>query len=216
MLEVTLEGLVRDLALNLVAIAVLAYALYFRRHRRRDLLLGYVALNISLFAVAAALATSPLSIGVGFGLFAVLSIIRLRSDETTQGEIGYMMVSLVLGLLNGLPGLLFEAKLLFTVLLVGAMYVVDHPVLLPYDRHQRFRVELEAVFTDPGELRAELERRLGGQVRHFLVQEIDFVRETMRVDVRLRLPSGGSAAKPGAASPEPLEDSSAWSGGEPR
>lgn len=196
MVDVTIDGLVRDLALNLVAIAVLAYVLYFRRHRRRDLLLGYVALNVSLFAVAAALASSPLSIGVGFGLFAVLSIIRLRSDETTQGEIGYMMVSLVLGLLNGLPGLVFEAKLLFTVLLVGAMYLVDHPVLLPYERHQRFRVELEVVHTDPVALRHELEQRLGGQVKHFIVQEIDFVRETTRVDVRVRLPASGSRDRP--------------------
>lgn len=178
--------LVRDLALNLVAASILIYGLYFRRHRRRDLMLGYFAFNVSLFTVAAALASTPLNVGVGFGLFAVLSIVRLRSDEATWSEIGYTMVSLVLGLLTGLPGLMFEAKLLFVVVLLAAMYVVDSPLLLPPDRHQRFRVTLDVVRTDPAELRAELERRLGGAVRNAIVQDVDYVRETMRVDVRLK------------------------------
>jgi hypothetical protein len=185
--ELVFEALVRDLLLNLVAVSVLVFAIFFRRHRRRDLVLGYMALNVSLFAVAAALgSSSPLNVGVGFGLFAVLSIVRLRSDEATYAEIGYTMVSLVLGLLNGLPGLPFEVKVLFAVLLVGSMFVVDHPALLPPDRHQRYRVELEAVFHDLGELRRELERRLDGVVKHVIVQQVDFVRETTRVDVRIR------------------------------
>lgn len=185
--------LLRDLALNLVAITILAYGLYFRRHRRRDLFLGYVAFNVCLFSVAAALGSAPLSIGVGFGLFAVLSIVRLRSDETTQSEIGYTMVALVLGLLLGLPALPFESKLLFALLLVGAMYVADHPLLLPFDRHQSYRVELEVVHTDPVALRADLEERLGGEVKHMIVRQVDYVRDTTQVDVRIRMPRASRA-----------------------
>ena len=183
--ELIVPDLLRDLAMNLVAATVLIYGIYFQRHRRRDLVLGYLAFNVSLFAVAAALgSSSPLNVGVGFGLFAVLSIVRLRSDEATQAEIGYTMVSLVLGLLNGLPGLQFEIKLLFTLLLVSTMYVADHPALLPPERHLRFKVELDVVHSDPSAIRAELERRLGSEVKRFTVQEIDYVRETMRIDVR--------------------------------
>jgi hypothetical protein len=185
--ELLLPALLRDLLLNLAAVTVLAYFIYFRRHGRRDLLLGYVAFNLSLFTVAAALgSSSPLNVGVGFGLFAVLSIVRLRSDEATQGEIGYTMVSLVLGLLTGLPGLGFEIKVLFAVVLVASMYVVDHPALIPPLRYQRYKVNLDVVRTDPDDLRRELEARLGGTVGQVIVQEVDFIRETMRVDVRLR------------------------------
>ena len=183
--EIVMTDLLRDLALNLVAVVVLVFGIYFRRHRRRDLVLGYLAFNVSLFAVAAALgSSSPLNVGVGFGLFAVLSIVRLRSDEATQAEIGYTMVALVLGLLNGLPGLVFEVKLLFTILLVATMYVADHPAVLPPDRHRRYKVELDVIRTDPDELHAELEARLGVSVNHVIIQEVDYVRETMRVDVR--------------------------------
>ena len=185
--EAQLLDLARDLALNLAAATVLIFGVFFTRHRRRDLVLGYFALNVSLFTVAAALGSAEgLGLGVGFGLFAVLSIVRLRSDEATQAEIGYTMVSLVLGLLNGLPGPAFEAKLLFTVVLVATMYVVDHPAVLAADRHARFRVTLDVVRTDPDELRRELESRLGGTMKQVIVQDVDYVRETMRVDVRFR------------------------------
>jgi hypothetical protein len=185
--DLEIDQLLQSLGLNLAAVTILIFVVYFRRHRRRDLVLGYFAYNVSLFTVSAALAsTSPLNIGVGFGLFAVLSIVRLRSDEATQAEIGYTMIALVLGLLNGLPGLDLGVKAMFTVLLVGTMTVVDHPALLPLDRHQRFRVDLDVVLTDPAALRAELESRLGGTVHQVLVQEIDYIRETMRVDVRVQ------------------------------
>lgn len=194
--DLVLPELLISLGLNLAAVHLLVIGIYFRRHRRRDLVLGYLAFNVSLFAVAAALGSSnPLNVGVGFGLFAVLSIVRLRSDEATQAEIGYTMVSLVLGLLNGLPGLPLEIKLLFTILLVGTMYVADHPVVLPPDRHLRYRVELDQVLTDHQALRTELEHRLGVEVHRLTVQEIDYVRETMRVDVRATA-GPGSAALP--------------------
>lgn len=198
-MSVDLPFLLRDLGLNVIAITLLAYGLYFRRHRRRDLMLNYVALNVSLFSVAAALTSAPLSIGVGFGLFAVLSIVRLRSDETTQAEIGYTMTALVVGLLAGLPGLQFEVKVLLVTVILMAMYLVDHPVLFPFERHQRFRVELDRVITDPDDLVSELHLRVVGEVKHFIIQEVDFVRETMRVDVRMKVPRRSDRGEPQAA-----------------
>ena len=41
-------------------------------------------------------------IALGFGLFAILSIIRLRSTSVTQQEVAYYFVALVMGLVNGM------------------------------------------------------------------------------------------------------------------
>ena len=75
-------------------------------------------------------------------------------------------------------------ELLFNVLLVGTRYLADHPAVLPPERHQRFRVELDVIHTDPDRLRDELQSRLGATVHRATGQEVDHVRETMRVDVR--------------------------------
>ncbi len=62
------------LLLDLVCIGIIAFAVYYRRYRRADLVIAYVALNVSLFSVAV-LIVSQMRIGVafGFGLFAILS-----------------------------------------------------------------------------------------------------------------------------------------------
>ena len=76
------------LLLDLICIFIVAFGVYYRRNRRADLMLAYVALNISLFCVAV-LIVNQMRIGVafGFGLFAILSIIRLptRAATATRG-----------------------------------------------------------------------------------------------------------------------------------
>jgi hypothetical protein len=91
-----------DLVVDISAIFLLAYVLYFRRRRRADLLLAYVTLNIGIFVTVSLLTTAKVDIALGFGLFAILSIIRLRSSAVTQQEVAYYFVALVLGLVNGL------------------------------------------------------------------------------------------------------------------
>jgi uncharacterized membrane protein HdeD (DUF308 family) len=96
------DVLLAGLALDLVAITILTYAIYFRRHRRRDLTLGFLGVNVGLFAVASFESTRPVGLAFGIGLFALLSVIRLRSTQITQEEMGYYFVSVVVGLVTGL------------------------------------------------------------------------------------------------------------------
>jgi Domain of unknown function (DUF4956) len=181
-----------DLLVDVVAIFLLAYALYFRRHRRADLLLAYVALNIGIFVAMSLLTTVRLDIAMGFGLFAILSIIRLRSSAVTQQEVAYYFVALVMGLVNGLGiddrtlvvGL--DALLLLTMLVVDARRLRE--------RARRLDVTLDVVHTDDAALLVDLERRLGGVVMHHEVTAVDHARQTMLVDVRYR--AGSEMVRP--------------------
>ena len=177
-----------DLGVDVAAIFLLAYALYFRRHRRADLLLAYIALNIGIFVAVSLLSTARVDIALGFGLFAILSIIRLRSSAVTQQEVAYYFVALVLGLVNGLS--LDDRRLvvLINVLLLLTMLVVDSRRLR--ERARRMDVTLDVVHADDAALVADLERRLGGRVLHHEVNDVDYVRNTMVVDVRYRADSG--------------------------
>ena len=173
-----------NLGVDLGAIFLLAYALYYRHHRRSDLLLAYVALNIGIFVTVSLLSTAKVDIALGFGLFAILSIIRLRSSAVTQQEVAYYFVALVLGLINGLGLADRRLVVLINVLLLVTMFVVDSKPLR--DCARRVDVTVDAVHGDDAALVADLERRLGGRVTHHQVNDIDYVRDTMLVDVRYR------------------------------
>jgi len=173
-----------DLLVDVAAIFLLAYVLYFRRHRRADLLLGYVALNIGIFVAMSLLGKVRVDIALGFGLFAILSIIRLRSTSVTQQEVAYYFVALVLGLVNGLDIDDRRLVVIVNVLLIATMAIVDSRPLR--DRARRMDVHLDVIHSDDAVLVADLERRLGGTVMYHEVNDIDYVRETMVVDVRYR------------------------------
>ncbi len=172
-------------ALDLVAIAIMVFALYFPRHRRKDLLVAYLGVNIGVLAVADALSSTGATAGLGLGLFGVLSIIRLRSQELDQPEIAYYFVALALGLLGGLavgPDWLTPA--LMAALLV-ALYVGDHPKLLAGYRTQV--MNLDRAFTDETELVAHLEDLLGATVHRVKVRKVDLINASTLVEVRYQL-----------------------------
>ncbi len=177
------DGLFRG-CLDLATISVLALGLFYRRHRRHDLVAVFVAFNVGLFAVLTFLASSQLSAGVGFGVFGVLSIIRLRSETYANIEIAYFFLALATALVNALPGrpLALSAGLDAAVLLT--MYFVDSPALR--DEVATSMVLLDRIHTGVAALHGDLGHRLAADVLSTKVLEVDYVRETMRVEVRHR------------------------------
>lgn len=165
---------------DLIAIAVLALAVYFPRHHRRDLVVAYLGMNLGIMAVSSALLSSAAGAGLGLGLFGILSIIRLRSEELTQHEVAYYFSALALGLLGGL-GSNPVASIGLMVFIVAVMFVADHPAVLRGYRHER--VVLDRAITDTAELVRELETRLGRCVVGVNVTRLDLVNDTTSVDV---------------------------------
>lgn len=173
---------------DLAAISVLVFAIYFPRHHRRDLVVAFLVVNVGVLAVSEALLASTVSAGLGLGLFGVLSIIRLRSDELAQHEVAYYFASLALGLLGGLAtnaGLLTAGAM---ALIVAGLYIGDHPQLFPTVRNQT--ITLDAAYVDEAALRARLESLLDAEVCHATIRKVDLVRDTTTVDVRFRLRAG--------------------------
>ncbi|MFD4634162.1 DUF4956 domain-containing protein [Streptomyces sp. NPDC058284] len=182
--------LAAHLGVDLAAVSLLTFGVFYPRHRRRELVPAYLALNVALFTVVAGLGTVGDSGGngglaLGFGLFGVLSIVRLRSDALQHREVAYYFVTLVLGLLCGLPELRLPVAAGLAAVLLVVMYGADHPRLFARDR--RAVVTLDAVHREEGPLRADLARRLGEPLG-WTVQEVDYVRDLMVLEVRFRQP----------------------------
>ncbi len=169
-------------AADLVAITIMTFALYFPRHRRRDMIVAYLGLNVGVLAVANALSTTGATAGVGLGLFGVLSIIRLRSAELDQAEIAYFFGSLAVGLLGGLTltDEWVSAALMGAIVL--ALFVGDHPRLFAGYRVQT--LTLDAAYTDEVALRRHLEHLTGGTIHRVHVRKVDLVNDTTVVETR--------------------------------
>jgi len=172
------------LAADLAAVGVLVFGLYLPRHHRRDLIAAFLGVNVGVLAVAQAMSTSSVGAGLGLGLFAVLSIIRLRSTELEQHEVAYYFSALGLGILGGLDAAALLPTIGFMALILAVMAFGDLPRL--YRSHQRQLMTLDTAITDRVALVARLEQLLGAEVSAVSIQRVDLVNDTTMVEVRYR------------------------------
>lgn len=183
------------IAADLVALTLLV-ALFWHRSGRRELVVAYLTVNVGVLGVTLALANASIGAGLGLGLFGVLSIIRLRSEELAQREVAYYFAALTLGLLGGLsiaPTWLGWA-LMGTI--VAAVAIGDHPRVAPSTSTQE--ILLDRAHADPVAMTAHVEQLLGAEVLQIQVRRLDLANDTTLVQVRLRerpstVPAGGPA-----------------------
>jgi hypothetical protein len=177
---------------DLAAIAILALGLYYPRHRRHDLTLSYLAINVGVLGVSTALGATSVNAGLGLGLFGVLAIIRLRSLELDQHEIAYYFSALALGVIGGLGADMGWIAIGLMALIVAVVGVADAGVFQRRLRSQS--ILLDRAITDEAELKARLEDLLGGHVVGARARRVDLVNDTTLVDVRYTLTAGVAPA----------------------
>lgn len=172
------------LILDFVAISILLLGLYFRNYRRPDLVAVFLACNVGLFSVLTTLSFSPISSAVGFALFGVLSIIRLRSFEFLPTQIAYFFISLAIALIcaTDLAGLLLP--FILVVFMIIAMALVDSKKFRSSTENSV--IVVDTAIPDPAELEGHLSKLLNADIIHMKITGVNLLQETTTVDVTFR------------------------------
>lgn len=173
------------IVVDLIAISCLVFVLYYRRHRRRDLVTAFMVINTAVLGVAMLLGSDSISMGMGLGIFGALSIIRLRSSAIAQHEVAYYFAALAIGLIAGFNVLSPLLNIGLIALIMAVVAVVDSPKLLSRTRYQQIRVD--RAIADEAQLKAHVEQMLGGTVYTLDVVCLDMVNDITTVDVSWRV-----------------------------
>jgi hypothetical protein len=193
------------LGLDVVSMLLLVGWLYRRRIAAPEMALVFTALNVGLFAAVTTIGSGHFPTGIGFGLFGLLSLVRLRSAAFTLKDVAYTFVALVLALVNGLPERNLVLAVCLDALLLGAVWLVDESRTA--QPTQSMRMVLDRALTQPAEVRAEVALRLGAAPISVAVEDVDYVRDTTRVVVRYVV-AESDAAPP--ATDGPGSDDDEW------
>lgn len=87
-------------ALNLIASIVIIRFIYYPSNQNKPYVFTFMALGTTLFFVLSLLTSIELSVGVGFGLFAIFSILRYRTDTIPIRDMTYLFVIAALSVMN--------------------------------------------------------------------------------------------------------------------
>ncbi|MFE3409207.1 DUF4956 domain-containing protein [Streptomyces mirabilis] len=188
--------------LDVVALLILVGWLYRRRPSAQAMPLVLAALNIGLFAAISTISSGKFPAGVGFGLFGILSLVRLRSAAFTLRDVAYTFVALVIALCTGLPQRQTWLVVALDLMVLVAVFMVDDPK--SYEPPTRtVKLTLDRVYPDPSLIVEDVTFRFGQAPLSVAVDEVDYVRETTRVSARYPAEPQESALTPDVEPREP-------------
>lgn len=181
---------------NLASALLLVVGIYHRRTPKREYTFSYLAFNVVVYAVMALLVRSELSIGVGFGLFAIFSVLRYRTQQTSFREMTYLFVAIALPVVNALlvPAGQIPLATAANALVLAVVFVTEQGWGFNFAERQRVRYERIDLIVPQrrAELIADLRQRTGLNVESVEVRRIDLLRDVAELMVTYRGPAAGT------------------------
>ncbi len=167
---------------NFLVVLIIVRLIYYPSGQDKQYVLTFLTFSTVTYFVLGLLTSVDLSIGVGFGLFALFSVLRYRTDTISAREMTYLFVVIALAVMNSVLVTQSEhiRMLASNGAVVAVMFVLEREWGFHFEASKRViydRVEL----TRPqrrDELLADLRERTGLTVRHVSVGRLDLVSDT--------------------------------------
>ena len=169
-------------ALNFVVALLIVRFVYYPATQDKTYVFTFMAFNTVIYFVLGLLTSATLSVGVGFGLFAIFSVLRYRTDEMPIREMTYLFILIALPVMNSvmvsdsaLPYLLVSNVAIMTVL-----FVLEKEWGFHFERSKRIvydRIDLIAP-ENSERLLANLHERTGLAVKRVETRRIDFLHDS--------------------------------------
>jgi hypothetical protein len=170
---------------DIVAVFILVRFIYFRHYRRTDLFLTFFGFNIIIFLITYLLNKVEMSMGAAFGLFAVFSMLRYRTENISAKDMTYLFFSIALGLITAISkgswddlGIMCLILLALTALLEGGWLMKkENTKIINYDKIQLITPDRRE------ELLLDLRQRTGLNIHRVDIQEIDFLKDATQITI---------------------------------
>jgi hypothetical protein len=197
--------LVARLLADLLPVLILVRLIYYRLYRRSDLFLTYFTFNLIIFLITHLLNQVQMSIGAAFGLFAVFSMLRYRTEGLSARDMTYLFIVIAMGLISAVnTGTWFQVLgingliVLLVVVLEGNWLVRrECSQVVHYDRLDLILPERRQ------ELLHNLQVRTGLPVHRVQIEEIDFLKDAVRLCMYY-YPHSNTIPHPATAAPEEI------------
>jgi hypothetical protein len=181
-------ALLARLGIDLVAMLLLVFGLYYRRYRDKELVTAAALFNVFIFSVLSVLSQVEFGLAAGFGLFAILAMFTLRSEPIGKTEITYFFGSVAIAVICSVQGTTLPFVTAITALVVVGAWAIDHPrVLQSVDGIciTLDKIDMHAL-SDPKAMRTDLSLRLGVDVLSYQITALDYINDMARLHVFYR------------------------------
>jgi multisubunit Na+/H+ antiporter MnhE subunit len=183
---------------NLAVALLIVRFIYYPVTQEKKYVFTFLAFNTIIYFVLGLLSSSNLSVGVGFGLFAIFSVLRYRTDEMPIREMTYLFIIIALPVMNSI--LISNGSLAHLLAANGVMvillYLLEKGFGFHFEQSKKITYEKIELITpaNQAQLLADLRQRTGLPVKRAEVGRIDFLRDTAEIKIYFDEPASQPAA----------------------
>ncbi|MFN7912774.1 MAG: DUF4956 domain-containing protein [Bacteroidota bacterium] len=171
---------------------ILIRFVYYRYYKRSDLFFTFFIFNIVIFLISFLLNKVELSMGAAFGLFAVFSMLRYRTEDISIKDMSYLFLVIAIGLVAAVTKIkdtsdVYEylfLGLINTIIILSA-YLFESSLLFKKENVQLIIYEkIELIKANAtSELILDLKERTGLNIHRISISKIDFLKDSAQIKV---------------------------------
>lgn len=171
------------LLVDLASVFVLIRLIYYRHYRRTDLFLTFFGFNIIIFLITYLLNKVEMSMGAAFGLFAVFSVLRYRTEGLSAKDVTYLFLCIALGLITSISKGSWDDLAIMAALILGIIALLEGNWLMKKELTKIViydKIDL-IVPSKREELINDLKLRTGLDVQRVDIQNYDFLKDATSI-----------------------------------
>jgi hypothetical protein len=173
------------LLIDIVSMFILIRMVYYPNYNKKDFFFTFFMFNLVMFFITYLLNKVELSTGAAFGLFAVFSLLRYRTEDISAKDMTYLFCVIALGLVTAVnKGNLFEICMINAMVILMA-FLLDGNLLLKQEiikNIQYDNIEMIKPENHP-QLLADLKQRTGLNIHKISIGRVDYLRDTALVKI---------------------------------
>lgn len=176
------------LMINTLSIVILIRFCYYKFSQHRANASSFMLFGMGVFLVTSLLHSAEVSMGFAFGLFAVFSMLRYRTESISIKEMTYLFLVIAIALLSAVGTMKSIELLCISLAICFITYLLETSIVLPsldeleieYEKIELINIHYRT------ELINDLKNRTGLDVQQVEVLSIDFLRDSTCLKIHFR------------------------------
>lgn len=167
--------------INALFTIIIVRFIYYRNQRDKEFLFSILILNLAVFFICTMLSETKIKTGFAFGLFAIFSILRYRTEVIPIKAMTFLFIAITIAVINSMASnkTSFMEVLFSNLIITVVAYALDNFWLSHNEMSQKILYEkIELILPERREeLIEDLRQRTGKDITRVDVKDINFLRD---------------------------------------
>ncbi|MFZ4399552.1 MAG: DUF4956 domain-containing protein [Bacteroidales bacterium] len=173
-----------SLLINIITLIFIIAFVYYPNNKQMENIFSFFMFNLMIFLLTFLLNKIKISMGAAFGLFAVFSMLRYRTEGISMKDMTYLFIFISVGLISAIHLKYYELIIINGIILLF-IYILDGNKF--FRREQSKLVDYENIeMIKAGNyniLLNDLKNRTGLTIHRINIEKIDFLKDSALIKI---------------------------------